>query len=395
MSCRASRSNCSVDTITRIAKGFGKLYDFAANALDNEFLFSSQMFLDTHDLWEGKKFNVYQTLKKLSPSCDELISNCCWDGVDYNCMDLFVFEVTIEGFCCIFNFVPTRHNHTISNITTNIIKSNKNKPLKGANLKGLSLTLHHNVSDYFYPLLSSTGATVDIFNANDIPDVNSGGLHYRLIPVGVEIYLKLGATVVQSMPEIKKYSVTKRKCIFPEESRTMLGDKYSYSDCLLDCRIRSIMSLCECIPFTYVTAFNNLTMPQCNLLHTACLDKYQHKWRRYYPYGYHDDDIEIEKQDSLQCENCVPTCHNTFYTVTNDFTYIYQMRNSPTNLSRVHIFFSSVNAKYYKHDVIFYWYEILSNFGGTCGLTMGLSLIGVVEFFYYFSVRLVQNWIFK
>ncbi|KAF5306574.1 hypothetical protein FQR65_LT07301 [Abscondita terminalis] len=354
----ALRSNYSIEYVEEIVSLLGKLYDFGGGTLSDDLLFQSQSFMDEFaHITSEVVFDPYNTLKRLSPSCTELLSKCSWNGVVYNCTDLFVSEVTIEGFCCVFNYLPARNSSRISKI----LKVNKNKVLRMSNSDGLSVVVHHDVDDYFYPLLSSAGALIDIFNARDFPDATSGSLQQRLIAVGVEIFFEITATVIYAVPEVKKYSISTRKCIFPEESKTLFGTRYSRSDCLLDCRIKSMMALCQCVPFTYVGLLNGSRLPQCNLLDIPCLYKYQHKWRRLFPSDYKGDDMETDKQDSLQCNHCTPSCSNVWYSASNYFTYLDKTRNgNKTNFSVVHVTFRNEYAERYKHDVVYYWYEIVS-----------------------------------
>ena len=37
------------------------------------------------------------------------------------------------------------------------------------------------------------------------------------------------------------------------------------------------------------------------------------------------------------------------------------------------------------------WIDFMSQFGGNCGLCLGISLLSVVEIFYWFSVKLCKN----
>ncbi|KAK4878227.1 hypothetical protein RN001_010733 [Aquatica leii] len=256
---------------------------------------------------------------------------------------------------CDLNKISRRKVETFSKE----LRENQNQVLYSSDLSGLSVIVRHDADDYFYPLVSSSGTIVDVFNAYEFPDVTSGSLQKRLVPVGVEIFLRLSATVIYSMPEVKKYSIAKRKCVFPEESKTMFGARYSRSDCLLDCRIKSMMALCQCVPLTYVTVLNGSFLPQCSFLDIPCLYKYQHKWRRLFPFDYDGNDMDVDKQDSLQCNHCTPSCSSVWYSVSTDFTDMPGARNKNENFSVIHISFQTEYAKRYKHDVVYYWYDIV------------------------------------
>ena len=37
------------------------------------------------------------------------------------------------------------------------------------------------------------------------------------------------------------------------------------------------------------------------------------------------------------------------------------------------------------------WLDFISNMGGVCGLCLGISFVSVIEFIYWFSVKLCAN----
>lgn len=51
---------------------------------------------------------------QLQPTCEELLTECKWQGRFKNCSDLFVTELTMDGYCCVFNYVSQRSTVKIS-----------------------------------------------------------------------------------------------------------------------------------------------------------------------------------------------------------------------------------------------------------------------------------------
>lgn len=66
-----------------------------------------------------------------------------------------------------------------------------------------------------------------------------------------------------------------RQCLFANEI-ARYGGKYTRSECIVNCRIRSVRALCDCVPF-YLPPPNIHTDPPtiCTLQHVPCLNKYQ------------------------------------------------------------------------------------------------------------------------
>jgi hypothetical protein len=182
----------------------------------------------------------------------------------------------------------------------------------------------------------------------------------------------------------------------------------------VDCRIASTLALCQCIPF--MIPLSN-TDSVCTLNNLACLHQYRStkftkihlsrnsfdifpdKWNFLYP---EQDDLGLlqrEQHDSLRCSHtCYPSCDATLYDVVSERAIIHKHKSR--NHTVVHIYYYNRFSNLYKHDVVYYWFEILSmyeyfvlypnfllflwytlsgNFGGTFGLIIGLSLISIVE----------------
>ena len=76
------------------------------------------------------------------------------------------------------------------------------------------------------------------------------------------------------------FSFLQRGCLFTHELEAEYGGQYSYSDCLVKCRIRSIIALCRCLPFYLPVSFpdgNIAVTDKCTLQHVPCLNRYTSK----------------------------------------------------------------------------------------------------------------------
>ncbi|CAH1980094.1 unnamed protein product [Acanthoscelides obtectus] len=86
----------------------GHLYDFSLPA-DLGTLEHFQVFLETYpDNIQGGSFDTQKVLKELTTPCHETLTDCVLHGAFWNCSDLFVTELTMEGFCCVFNYIAQR-----------------------------------------------------------------------------------------------------------------------------------------------------------------------------------------------------------------------------------------------------------------------------------------------
>ncbi|CAD6201450.1 GSCOCG00000250001-RA-CDS, partial [Cotesia congregata] len=102
--------------------------------------------------------------------------------------------------------------------------------------------------------------------------------------------------------------------------------------------------------------------------------------------------VEGDGDNLLHCNSCYPACNDVSYNVYTDFVPLqtgYYQSELLDNLevkdqSIVHIYFINFGSVRLKMDLGYYWYELLSNIGGICGIFIGFSLLSLVELGYFF-----------
>jgi amiloride-sensitive sodium channel len=116
-----------------------------------------------------------------------------------------------------------------------------------------------------------------IHNSNEYPDPQTGTAIQKFVTPGEEIFIRVDASSITSTRDILGYTAEKRQCLFADEKVAYNG-KYTRSECLLNCKIRSVKALCDCIPFQ-MSIFETSTNPTkvCTLQHVSCLNKYKSK----------------------------------------------------------------------------------------------------------------------
>lgn len=65
--------------------------------------------------------------------------------------------------------------------------------------------------------------------------------------------------------------------------------------------------------------------------------------------------------------------------------------NESTDLSVLKVYFPETDSVLYKTDVLFSWYDIISDYGGILSLCLGCSIISFFELFFYITIRFYQN----
>lgn len=144
--------------------------------------------------------------------------------------------------------------------------------------QGLVVILNSTTDDYFYTMKNIFGFTVQIFNNHDFCDITTGAVHEQIIDVNEEVFMRLRVSTLKGDESIRPYTKEQRQCLFEDEMFEQFYGHYSMSQCLLKCKIRSIVALCRCIPFQYPSFSSENTtekVQKCSLSNIECLNRYR------------------------------------------------------------------------------------------------------------------------
>ncbi|XP_055914778.1 pickpocket protein 28-like [Eupeodes corollae] len=366
---------------------FGGLFDSSGFDIDNAY--DLQVFLDTTLSIKPGFFDIYELLIKLAPKCEELLRKCSWAGKIYPCEELFRREVTPEGFCCLFNY-----NRLGRKINETFIKY---LDVFGKDM-GLKVLLNTSLDDNFYSQRSTTGFIVQIFNSIFYPDILTGEMSEFPVSPNTDVLLPLQINFQITDDEVRNYKVGQRRCYFADELPKEYGMQYSQPECLLKCKLQNIQSLCNCIPFYTPRDFIEPPVSYCNLANLECLSRYKVTWTSYRPM---EDSVESqqEMEYALTCGSCQPLC--------NMLEYEYQLDKSdfdPENIifelddflhnetqledtSLLRIFHATPYCAQYKKQLIYSNNGLLANVGGILGISIGCSLMSLIEIAYYTTIK--------
>jgi acid-sensing ion channel, other len=216
---------------------------------------------------------------------------------------IFDRKIVIKGFSSDFFFMGKEKNVII--FKRNYAYHND---VTGPDM-GLILIVQSFSDDYFYNIYNLMGFHVSqskkedtyllnemsqilIHNSKEYPDPSSGTAIQRFVSPGQEAFIRVDASSITSENDILGYKADKvsgrkfdvknvnrkysqRQCLFPHEKKSYNG-KYTRSECLLNCKIRSVKALCDCIPFQLPAppSYEHSTKI-CTLEHVTCLNKYK------------------------------------------------------------------------------------------------------------------------
>ncbi|KAG5683718.1 hypothetical protein PVAND_012983 [Polypedilum vanderplanki] len=381
------------EKLIKMIQYMGRLYDSEIEDFDDFTKF--QEILDTIDT--DKKTGIFDSQAKLAmlaPKCDDILLKCKWGGALVNCSSFLQTRLTYEGFCCTFNYVrPSSDNETVVEA--------KAAAGVGPDM-GLTILLNLSIADYAYTLKNFAGASAFIFDPYEFCDSSSGSVREVPLERFVETRVTVTCVTKKAVEDVQRYSIEKRECLFPTDMMNEYNGNYVYGDCLTKCKLKSILALCKCIPFNLPTNFPGIdtTLPFCSLSNLQCMNKYKIKWATYKPREYIKV-LEREMEDSINCVDCYPLCSSTSYIVDSTsakLNFFYQNKgsiltglNESNDLSVLKVYFPESDSVLYKTDVLYAWYDIISEYGGLLGLFLGCSIVTVFEIIFFLTIRFYQN----
>ncbi|XP_024084076.1 sodium channel protein Nach-like isoform X2 [Cimex lectularius] len=265
---------------------------------------------------------------------------------------------TESGLCYVYNSAIAQYSSPKCWKTNNCPFEPDIQTFKGSPLDG----------DIFAQLMNmNTGYELFIHGPWEVPDAAIANIRaennsYKTLDVT--------AQSIYSTEAAAELTISQRKCRHPGESNLAISPVYSYNMCRMDCRVKKMISMCNCVPHFYRHMGRKTKV--CNSRGLACVKKHR--------------DFFIKLRDpvteaKVQCD-CVPSCNEDNFLVDTDNTMSW---NLGTNLKWGLTKYPKMRLK---RDVIFGWSDLLVSIGGTAGLFLGCSLLSFAEIFYFLTLQL-------
>ncbi|CAB3261420.1 unnamed protein product [Arctia plantaginis] len=144
-------------------------------------------------------------------------------------------------------------------------------------------------------------------DAYDFPDSPSGSFAMQIVSPSVQV----SASFTKASRDIQHVPISLRKCRFYDESSFL--SFYTYSDCMLKCRMLFLLDRCNCTPFN-MPKIN--TARTCNMKDVQCLKLYYSQSIAVQPINVETVPEELELNlvnGGIDCPMCYPTCSKTTY----------------------------------------------------------------------------------
>ncbi|XP_034240292.1 sodium channel protein Nach-like, partial [Thrips palmi] len=342
-------------------------------------------FTRLQNILDKNSLSVDQVLRRVTPTCDELMVRCLWKRRQcLHCSDIFRMVPTAYGYCCSFNYMDRDIHNYKPRIGGCVGVSYQDVQRLSAcgYTNGLSVTVRIRPEEYMSSFLASHGVMVMIHNPTQYPD---GNADLKVVGAGTVSFISYLAQVTQATKRLrKKVSADIRKCHFPDEMFLPMFRTYTFENCMASCQANRTLAVCGCVPVTYPPIPDRKI---CNLLDTPCVS------------GLVSDPSPQRKVlNASMCPLCRPLCENIEYSVETsvgelDFEYeegqvlTQGLGLNESEFAIFHVFANDLVTTMYKMDEYMTREDLLGSLGGLSGLFVGFSLVSGFEFVYFFTIR--------
>ncbi|XP_053978702.1 sodium channel protein Nach-like [Hylaeus volcanicus] len=351
------------------------------------------------NIFDRNDLSIPMVIRAVTQPCKEFLSWCKLKFKERNCSQIFKTSFTREGICCSYNYVTTPEEESVY----------RREPVRSASCgyqSGLQVMLNVDPDDYHGSMIGSIGIKVMLHDPHDYPDFDA---LTKLINIGKYSFLTVQPEKMYSTSNLHSVRPSKRTCIFSHEWSTIKNAirredsfptaKYSFRNCMTECRAFVIKKKCGCIPYYYPQ--NNTRV--CNLRDVECLEAFKYWYETSWPgMDMSPKNLPFVKVD-IQQKPCACRSDCDFYRFSmensmgnlNKHTFYNKNINNTSkvdiwkNRTMIHVFFGDLVSIQYRRDVLYNWRHMFATFGGILGLFAGFSLMSVLEFIYFFVIRVI------
>ncbi|XP_067633154.1 sodium channel protein Nach [Eurosta solidaginis] len=327
---------------------------------DNNFENSMEQI---ENLMEYNNISVMTFMENLQWKCKDILFRCSFQGQTRDCNELFKRSKSSFGYCCSFNIDQDGINYTEYRARSSVNE-------------GLSLILYHNDTDKDEILSYSNGFKLLVSHNSAFPGFY---MPLKFIAPKRENFINMRPSEIYSSKSVKKLAITDRKCVFPNEYPLRHFKTNAGVNCDVECRINSTLKLCGCLPYFYDSSWINERI--CSFKDIPCLVK---KFSVIIGRSLKDQcacpslcnivGFELELTNT-RLEMGVPTVNDFYKDIKADYSVVY-------------IFIDSQVFARYKLDLIYNKLILVSNLGSAFSLFLGMSMVSIIEIFYYFTIIL-------
>ncbi|XP_005176880.1 pickpocket protein 11-like [Musca domestica] len=374
--------------------------------------------------FNAPEINFIGQLNKLLPDFRKYCFSCGWFGVETTCDRFFMKVYTDEGICFTFNSLKAtdlyredtyQHQESLSNSELNISMFNQSltwsleqgfttdgvlntypaRVLGSGTMAGFLTVLQNFAREVDYSCrYVADGFKVLLHSPDDVPSLAK---HFVHISMDKDVMIAVKPKMITTSSGIAEYPPHKRQCYLNKDRPLRYFKAYSQNNCELECLTNFTLQLCGCVTF-YMP--RSLKTPVCDSQKLNC-------------YRQAKDQLLFQQfmeglkhpQTTLNNCDCLPACTaldyeteisegsfnvaNTINAVAS-FREMHDLRPDLT-MSMVWIYFKDNEFITSRRSELYGLTDLMANFGGVCGLFMGVSLLSIIEMLYHFTLRFWWN----
>ncbi|XP_031633801.1 pickpocket protein 28-like [Contarinia nasturtii] len=348
--------------------------------------------------------------KKAAPRLTDLLHRCTWHRQEVKCSDIFHEVLTDEGICYSFNYLNASeiYNEQMLDESYHVTRHNK----KSVYWNGARIPNMTESDIYPYRVLSgSEGLSIDLrlyewdidyvcsgpvqsfkillHSADDVPQMKK---YYYRIPLDHDTVLSVRPNIMNTTESLlTNYETAQRKCIVDGERRLAFFKKYTQRNCQLDNLTLRTFRRCHCVTF----AMPRLQAQLTNSSWPICRKKDELKCARNVEYWL----MQQVLNKTAISYGCLPACRSISYDAEISMAKLdrYNHKRAMNGTSKLErkrrytrVFISFKDEQFFssRRAEVYTKIDFIANCGGILGLFMGVSILSIVEVFYFSTLRL-------
>ncbi|XP_013101819.2 pickpocket protein 28-like [Stomoxys calcitrans] len=369
-----------------------------------------------------------EILNKMLPDFNRYCYSGIWFGVEKSCDKMFSRTYTEEGVCFTFNGLKEKdlyrentmqyqrslnstlhervqmfENHSLSwsleegYKVQGVLHTYPARVLGSGSMAGFMPTLQGFAEDIDYSCrYVAAGFKILLHSPDDVPTMSKHFLH---ISMNKDIMIAVKPKMITTSAGIAEYTPHKRQCYLTKDRQLKFFKIYSQTNCAYECLTNFTYHLCGCVTFAMPRSPET---PVCGADKLSCYRKANEELLfRQFNRGLQ----AIEAVEALGDCDCLPACTSLDYeteisegsfSLENTLKAIGDFQGLRDKypgmvMSALWIYFKEPQFITSRRSELYGVTDLLANFGGVCGLFMGVSLLSGVEIFYHFTLRLWSN----
>uniref|UniRef100_A0A182IV61 Uncharacterized protein n=1 Tax=Anopheles atroparvus TaxID=41427 RepID=A0A182IV61_ANOAO len=285
-------------------------------------------------------------------SCEQLFDECRWNGKVFDCCRYFRPIQTTMGSCFLLNSIQTVDKH-------------------GPRWLRMDLGMASSKGELLLNFSRATTAYVQ--NEEDIPHMLLTTLQFNQMAEGYAGKIFITMQNIVNDPLVRTVQKNIRRCVFPDEENNSGYAKYSYSVCVTDCLRTAQIKTCNCCHHNMLLGKNDKS-PVCGYDGLNCLDQRDLMFPQ-------TTIMQPWRTNGLVCD-CYPSCTE------HEIRIIGRESDVESRTGRsVLIKLMALPTQRYRRQIVRENIDVVVSIGGILGLFTGASILSLVEFIYFFTVR--------